>query len=271
MCIRDRVSTYHGTPYDVPPTSVVFCAPSKKRLLSIVAGVGSSAWAANSPIQVVPIMAASGVLPAVMAVANLSWAASQGTAVTSTLTPGLAASKSLVSLGRLSPSAPMAQTEMVPVALPELTVAAVPVAVAPVFADRPQAASPMLVVRASATTAVVRMLRFIFCFLLGRAVARWDGSASTRDPRHVAVVRLGTATRRPQNQLGRQDPWFRSHGGAGNTFVESGRCKAAQFEEGLTNCGQSGADIAGSHDVVPAHDGDVVRDLDAGALQRLHR
>src|SRR5450759_799520 len=86
-----------------------------------------------------------------------------------------------------------------------------------------------------------------FLFLLGGAVPYYDGSASSGDPRLVAVVPLGTATRRPQDHLGRQDPWFRSHGGAGNTFVESGRCKAAQLEEGLTNCGQSGADIAGSH------------------------
>jgi len=51
---------------------VVFWAPSKNALLSIVAGVGSNACVANSPIQVVPTIAASGVLPAVIAVANLS-------------------------------------------------------------------------------------------------------------------------------------------------------------------------------------------------------
>ena len=74
---------------------------------------------ANSPIQVVPTMATSGVLFAVIAVVNLSCAASHGMAVTCTLTPGLAASNSLVSSGSFSPSAPMAHTVMVPVAAPE--------------------------------------------------------------------------------------------------------------------------------------------------------
>ena len=76
---------------------------------------------ANSPIQVVPTIATSGVLFAVIAVVNLSCAASHGIAVTFTLTPGLAASNSLASLGRFSPSAPMAQTVMLPLAAPELT------------------------------------------------------------------------------------------------------------------------------------------------------
>src|SRR6476620_9550982 len=128
-------------PKEVPFTSVVFCAPSKKADLSICAGVGSSAsLLANSPIHVVPTMATSGVLPAVMAVVNLSCAASHGMAVTWILTPGLAASKSLVSLDRLSPSAPMAQTVIVPLALPVLTAAPVcPAAVPPLSALRPQA------------------------------------------------------------------------------------------------------------------------------------
>src|SRR6476469_10455005 len=104
-----RVSTYHGTPKDLPSTSVVFCAPPKNCEASIDLGVGSSASRpANSPIHVVPTIAASGVLPAVMAVVDLSCAASHGMAVTLTLTPGLAASKSVVSLDRLSPSAPIA-------------------------------------------------------------------------------------------------------------------------------------------------------------------
>src|SRR6476661_9841928 len=147
-------------PKEVPFTSVVFCAPSKKADLSIWAGVGSSAsLLANSPIHVVPTMATSGVLPAVMAVVNLSCAASQGMAVTSTLTPGLAVSKSLVSLDRLSPSAPMAQTVIVPVALPLLTAAPVWPAAPPLSAPRPQA----LTVRAAAVMhatvmAVVRLI-----------------------------------------------------------------------------------------------------------------
>ena len=82
-------------------------------------GVGSRApSSANSPIHVVPTIATSGVLLAVIAVVNLSCAASQGMAVTSTLAPGLAASNSFASAGRFSPSAPMAQTVMVPVAAP---------------------------------------------------------------------------------------------------------------------------------------------------------
>ena len=55
----------------MPFTSVVFWAPSKKADLSIDGGVGSSAsLPANSPIQVVPTIAASGVVPAVIAVVN---------------------------------------------------------------------------------------------------------------------------------------------------------------------------------------------------------
>ena len=104
------------------PTLVVSWAPGKNCELSIDFGVGSSApRPANSPIHVVPTIAASGVLPAVIAVVNLSCAASHGIAVTFTFTPGLAASNSLASAGRFSPSAPIAQTVMVPVALPALT------------------------------------------------------------------------------------------------------------------------------------------------------
>src|SRR6476661_5284468 len=117
-----RVSTYHGTPKDLPSTSVVFCAPPKNWEASIDLGVGSSApRPANSPIHVVPTMAASGVLPAVMAVVNLSCAASHGIAVMFTLAPGLALSNCLASVGSLSPSAPIAHTVMVPLALPLLT------------------------------------------------------------------------------------------------------------------------------------------------------
>ena len=106
----------------MPFTSVVFWAPGKNWLLSNDGGVGSRApRPANSPIQVVPTMAASGVLPAVMAVVNLSCAASHGIAVTFTLAPGLALSNCLASVGSLSPSAPIAHTVMVPLALPLLT------------------------------------------------------------------------------------------------------------------------------------------------------
>src|SRR5664280_1938 len=65
----------------------------------------------------------------------------------------------------------MAQTVMVPVALPELTAAALVVEVPELTVDRPQAARLMVVVRQSATTAVARVLRFIVA-LLGRGWAR---------------------------------------------------------------------------------------------------
>ena len=119
---------------------------------------------ANSPIQVVPTIATSGVLLAVIAVVNLSCAASHGIAVTCTLTPGFAASNSLVSLGRFSPSAPMAHMVMVPLAAPELT--ALPVSAVPLPASsRPQADT----VRAKAVTParVMAELRLIGLSLSG--------------------------------------------------------------------------------------------------------
>src|SRR6478672_2022529 len=177
-------------PKEVPPTSVVFCAPSKKADLSICAGVGSMAsLLANSPIHVVPTMATSGVLPAVIAVVNLSCAASHGIAVTWTLTPGLAASKSFVSLGRLSPSAPMAQTVMVPVALPVLTAAPVwPALVPPLSALRPQAVTVRAAAVMHATVmAVVRLIGVSLsrclrrlCRGLGEGWSRTWGRAGVR-------------------------------------------------------------------------------------------
>src|SRR6476661_3766741 len=197
-------------PKEVPFTSVVFCAPSKKEDLSIDAGVGSMALLlANSPIHVVPTMATSGVLPAVMAVVNLSCAASHGMAVTWTLTPGLAASKSVVSLDRLSPSAPIAQTVIVPLALPVLTAAPVwPAALPPASALRPQA----VMVRAAAVMhatvmAVVRLIGLSLsrvsegCVGLGGGggmgagcrggVSGWgagQGAAQPQEPRMTSAV-----------------------------------------------------------------------------------
>src|SRR6476661_9034024 len=157
-----RVSTYHGTPKDLPSTSVVFCAPPKNWEASIDLGVGSSASRpANSPIHVVPTMAASGVLPAVMAVVNLSCAASHGIAVTLTLAPGLAASKSLARAGSFSPSAPMAHTVMVPVALPALMSLAVAVSAAAPL-SRPQAVSVRAAAaRVATATTGVRLIGFL--------------------------------------------------------------------------------------------------------------
>ena len=75
------------------------------------------AWA-NSPIQVVPTSVTSGVSPAAMALAILSCAASHGIAVTSTVASGFASSNAAAKSPRTSPSVPMAQTSMVPEALP---------------------------------------------------------------------------------------------------------------------------------------------------------
>ena len=104
----------------MPPTSVEPQAPSKKSASSTSpSGVGISppAWA-NSPIQVVPIRLTSGVLPLAIAPAILLCAASHGIAVTLTVASGLASSKSAANSWSTSPSVPMAQTSMLPVALP---------------------------------------------------------------------------------------------------------------------------------------------------------
>src|SRR6478609_5954439 len=149
-------------PKDVPPTSVVFCAPSKKADLSIWLGVGSRAsLPASSPIHVVPTMARSGVLFAVTAVMNLSCAAFHGIAVTLTVSPGLAVSKSLISSGSLSPSAPMAHMVRLPLAAPVLTAAPVWAAAPPLSALRPQA----VMVRAAAVmqATVIAVVRLIRC------------------------------------------------------------------------------------------------------------
>src|SRR5919199_6290276 len=68
----------------------------------------------------------SGVLRAVIAVLNLSCAASQGIAVTLTVPPGLAAWNFLARSGSFSPSAPMAHTVRVPVAAPDAMLLVVP-------------------------------------------------------------------------------------------------------------------------------------------------
>ena len=43
-------------------------------------------------------------------------------------------------------------------------------------------------------------------------------------------------------------------------------CRAAELVQGLTNGRQAGADISGGHHVIPADDGDVVRDPDSGVI-----
>ena len=73
---------------------------------------------ANSPIHVVPTRVTSGVSPEAIALAILSCAASHGMAVTLTSASGLASEKSETKSPRTSPSVPMAQTSIVPEALP---------------------------------------------------------------------------------------------------------------------------------------------------------
>src|SRR4029450_7333975 len=79
------------TPTPPPPPPPPPPPRSKKSsALSRSAGTGSRPPPpANSPIQVVPIRLTSGVWRPAMAVAILSWAPSQGTAVTLTVASGL--------------------------------------------------------------------------------------------------------------------------------------------------------------------------------------
>src|ERR1700712_4228663 len=106
-------------------------------------GVGTKA-SEKQPIQVVPICAISGVVPPAMAVWYLLCAASQGIAVTLTVTPGFAASNCLAKAGRPSPSSAWAQMFSVPVAGPVAMVLAALAADSPVLLAvslRPQAVS----------------------------------------------------------------------------------------------------------------------------------
>lgn len=98
---------------------MVFWATLKNALLPMDPGVASSAsMRANSPIQVVPTIARSGVLLALIALVNLSCAESHGMAVTVILVPGLSASNFLASWPSSSPLVPIAQTVRLPVAFP---------------------------------------------------------------------------------------------------------------------------------------------------------
>src|SRR3954451_22681861 len=260
----------------MPLTSVVFCAPGKNALLSNDGGVGSRApRPANSPIHVVPTIAASGVLSAVMAVVNLSWAESHGIAVMLTLAPGLALSNFLASAGSFSPSAPIAHTVIVPLALPPLTsLAWSPEAAAPV--SRPQADRASAAVVSVAT--VIAELRLIVVLLLVGIQAcgnRTGGSGS--DGVRVAGARRGlltggwwAATRRAQHQLRGQDLQPVVGGGAGDQLVQPVRGHRAEVPHRLTDRGQARADVAGRHHVVPADDGDVAGNVRAALLQPRH-
>src|SRR3954467_9412770 len=261
----------------MPLTSVVFCAPGKNTLLSNDGGVGSRAPSpANSPIHVVPTIAASGVLSAVMAVVNLSWAESHGIAVMLTLAPGLALSNCLASAGSFSPSAPIAHTVIVPVALPLLTsLAGVLEAAAPV--SRPQADRARAAVASVAT--VIAGLRLIVVLLLVGTRAcgdRTGGSGS--DGVWVAGARCGrgarcrrwAATGGTQHQLRRQDLELVVGRGAGDQLVQPVCGHGAELAHRLTDGGEPGADVTGGHHVVPADDGDVPGDVPAALLQPGH-
>src|SRR5689334_7009193 len=147
-----RVSTYQGTPYDVPSTTVVSQAPGKKVLLpNRSGGVGSSAPVlANSPCMVVPIIDTSGVCFAAIAEAIFWCAASHGTAVTVTFASGFSAVKPLANSASFSPSVPIAQTVISPLALPDPTAFAVEPLV---VLSRPQPAAPPITIAAAAATA----------------------------------------------------------------------------------------------------------------------
>src|SRR6476661_4087603 len=272
-----RVSTYHGTPKDLPSTSVVFCAPPKNCEASIDLGVGSSASRpANSPIQVVPTIAASGVLPAVMAVVNLSCAASHGIAVTLTLAPGLAASKSLARAGSFSPSAPMAQTVIVPVALPELMSLPVSAAALPPL-SRPHAVS----VRAAAVmvATAIAEVRLIGVSLFhrgegdgreGSGVRRWGVTRGALGLGADGHRRRRAAAGGADDQVGRDDLGAAGGGRAGDALVEEVGGAGAELAHRLADRREPGLDVASGHHVVPAHDRDVLRDAQHAAAQPHH-
>src|SRR5215218_572585 len=206
---------------------------------------------ANSPIQVEPTMATSGVLPAVIAVVNLSWAASHGIAVTWILTPGLAASKSFVSLGRFSPSAPMAQTVMVPVALPVLTAAPVcpaPLPPLPLSALRPQAVTVRAAAVMHATVmAVVRLIGVSLSRLFsdgsvgvceglwrGRGSVDWLAAHRTR----TRCSGWGASAGLAEDDRGRQDLRLEVGSSPRDPLVQAISRDDAELVDGLTDGGQ---------------------------------
>ncbi len=123
---------------------------------------------AKSAIQVVPIMARSGVLPPAIAVWILLCAASQGIAVNSTFTSGLAFWNSFTNSGSSSPSVPIAQMVMSPVAGSVPMVDAAAGLSLPASSERPQPARVMLAVSTMARAPSVVVLFTLF--LLEHAV-----------------------------------------------------------------------------------------------------
>ena len=148
-----------GHPVGVPFTATVFHGPSKKSPgVTRSAGTGSRPPPlANSPIQVVPSRLTSGVWRPAMAVEILSWAPSQGTAVTLTVASGLSFWNSAASLGSSSPSVPMAQTVISPVAGPSAIALDCSAAPSPPPSSRPQPARA----RTAASSSAPMVLRAV--------------------------------------------------------------------------------------------------------------
>jgi hypothetical protein len=152
-----RVSTYQGTPNDVPSTTVVSHAPGKNALFwNRFVGVGSSAPVfARPPCIVVPIIDTSGVCFAAIAADSFWPADSHGTVVTVTFASGFSAVKAFANSASFSPSVPIAHTVMSPLALPSPTALAVS---DPPLESRPQPAATLNASAAHAATATNRCL-----------------------------------------------------------------------------------------------------------------
>ena len=146
---------YQGTPSCFPSTWPAALDPSEKSDMSRLSGTVENELE-KSAIQVVPICARSGPLPAAMAVWSLSCAEDQGIAVTLTLTSGFSFSNPLTKSPSRSPSLPMAQMVRSPVALLESMVLTASESESALFADRPHADIPAIIATLAmpATTAL---------------------------------------------------------------------------------------------------------------------
>lgn len=133
---------YQGTPSCFPSTWPAALDPSEKSDMSRLSGTVENELE-KSAIQVVPICARSGPLPAAMAVWSLSCAEDHGIAVTLTLTSGFSFSNPLAKSSSRSPSLPMAQIVRSPVALLELMVLTASESESAPLSDRPHEDMPI--------------------------------------------------------------------------------------------------------------------------------
>ena len=179
----------------------------------------------------------SGVLPAVIAVVNLSCAASHGIAVTLTFTPGLAASNSLARSGSFSPSAPIAQTVRVPVAGPAATLLAVAVLVDFRCCGRrraaPQRWSPPGRPRGSFYVASGIFLSLPVEGALAVPVRQGQGDEGSG-------LGVRATARAAQDELRGQDDWFQGAAPAGDPLVQAGGGELADLADRLTHRGEPG-------------------------------